>query len=150
MSDKANCQVCGFVSDQSYRYWSDADPRRLRERRLHSEPVVVWCIMCVCVYPALPGKSGLIYLWTLIITPDVWESQLSIKNDPEPMYFQQDGATTYTDRLSIDFVRESFPHRFISRLDEHIRRPVGSSWFFFRMGIFLKERVYCNTSKTWL
>lgn len=120
MSDKANCQVCGFVSNQSYRYWSDADPRRL-----HSEPVVVWCILCVCMYPAHSGKSALIYLWTPIITTQFPSSQnarlvrvpVFNKERLEPMHVQQERATTYTDRLSIDFLRETFPHRFISRLD---------------------------------
>lgn len=85
--------------------WLCKQSKLLRDRRLHSEQVVVWCIMCVCVYPAHPGKSGLIHLWTPIITTQLPCTQnarhvsvrdffvpalmLSIKNDPEPMYFQQ-------------------------------------------------------------
>jgi hypothetical protein len=36
MSDEAHFHLSGCVNKQNFRYWSDANPRQLHERPLHS------------------------------------------------------------------------------------------------------------------
>jgi len=43
MSDEAHFLVSGFVNKQNFRYWSQANPRALHEKPLHSQKVTVWC-----------------------------------------------------------------------------------------------------------
>ena len=45
MSDEAYFHVSGFVNKQNFRYWSQADPRALHEKPLHSQEVTVWYAM---------------------------------------------------------------------------------------------------------
>ena len=45
MSDEAHFHVSGFVNKQNFRYWSQANPRALHEKPLHSPKVTVCCAM---------------------------------------------------------------------------------------------------------
>jgi len=45
MSDEAHFHVSGFVNKQNFRYWSQANPRALHKKPLHSQKVTVWCAM---------------------------------------------------------------------------------------------------------
>uniref|UniRef100_A0A1B6CQC5 Tc1-like transposase DDE domain-containing protein n=2 Tax=Clastoptera arizonana TaxID=38151 RepID=A0A1B6CQC5_9HEMI len=66
------------------------------------------------------------------------------------VYFQQDGATAHTARVSMAAVRQIFPNRVISRfgyLHWPPRSPDLSMCDFFLWG-FLKSRVYENKPRT--
>jgi len=41
VSDEAHFHVSGFVNKQNFRYWSQANPRALHEKPLHSQKVTV-------------------------------------------------------------------------------------------------------------
>ena len=43
MSDEAHFQISGFVNKQNLRFWSQANPRALHEKLLHSQQVTVRC-----------------------------------------------------------------------------------------------------------
>jgi len=43
MSDEAHFHVSGFANKKNFRYWSQANPRALHEKLLHSPKVTVWC-----------------------------------------------------------------------------------------------------------
>ena len=45
MRDEARFHVSGFVKKPNFRYWSQANPRALHEKPLHSPKVTVWCVM---------------------------------------------------------------------------------------------------------
>ena len=45
MSDEAHFHASGFVNKQNFHYWSQANPRALHEKPLHSQKVTVWCAM---------------------------------------------------------------------------------------------------------
>ena len=43
VTDEAHFHVSGFVNKRNFRYWSQAKPRALHEKPLHSQKVTVWC-----------------------------------------------------------------------------------------------------------
>ena len=47
MSDEAHFHVSGFVNKQNVRYWSQANPRALHEKPLHSPKVTAWCAVSI-------------------------------------------------------------------------------------------------------
>jgi len=66
------------------------------------------------------------------------------------VYFQQDGATPHTARLSMDVVRRMFPGRVISRFGDipwPTRSPDLTTCDFFLWG-YLKSYVYTHKPRT--
>ena len=49
VSDEAHFHVSGFENKQNFHYWSQANPRALHEKPLHSQKVTVWCVMSASV-----------------------------------------------------------------------------------------------------
>lgn len=45
MSDEAHFHLSGFVNKQNFRYWSYENPRLLHETPLHSQKVIIWCVI---------------------------------------------------------------------------------------------------------
>ncbi|CAB0019743.1 unnamed protein product, partial [Nesidiocoris tenuis] len=66
------------------------------------------------------------------------------------MWFQQDGATTHTARISLNFLRRIFPGRVISRHGDvpwPPRSPDLTPSDFFLWG-YLKSKVYVDKPRT--
>jgi len=66
------------------------------------------------------------------------------------MWFQQDGATAHTARVSMEVVRRMFPQHVISRFGDVSWPPRSPDLLicnFFLWG-YLKSRVYTNRSRT--
>jgi len=122
MSDEAHFHVSGFVNKQNFRYWSQANPRALHEKPLHSQKVTVWCAV---------SASGIIgpYFFEIeagnavTVNADRYVEMLQNFFTPqlarfpvnENTLFQQDGATSHTARMSMNAVNALFPNRVISR-----------------------------------
>ena len=71
-------------------------------------------------------------------------------NDLEEYWFQQDGATAHTARLTMNLLREMFPGRLVSKygdVDWPPRSPDLTAPDFFLWG-YLKGKVYANQPKT--
>lgn len=122
MSDEAPFHLCGYVNKQNFRYWSANDPHELLEKPLHSEKVTVWCAMSsrAIVGPYFfEDDNGR----TVRVNSERYADMLATfglpgidryDSDGETL-FQQDGATSYTANVSMDFLRLAFPGRLISR-----------------------------------
>jgi len=111
MSDEAHFHVSGFVNKQNFRYWSQANPRALHEKPLHSQKVTVWCAV---------SASGIIgpYFFEIeagnavTVNADRYVEMLQNFFTPqlarfpvnENTLFQQDGATSHTARMSMNAV----------------------------------------------
>ena len=122
MSDEAHFHVSGFVNKQNFCYWSEANPRALHEKALHSQKVTVWCAM---------SASGIIghYFFeyeagnAVTVNTDRYVEMLQNFFTPqlarfpvnENTLFQQDGATSHTARMSMNAVNALFPNRVVSR-----------------------------------
>jgi hypothetical protein len=111
LSDDAHFHFSGCVSKQNFCYWSDANPRQLHERPLHSERLTVWC--CVgsfCVTGpysfekdrhAVTVYSGrYVHMLHNFLTPEINRREIN----QQTMWFQQDGAAAHTARASMSVV----------------------------------------------
>ncbi|GFV39868.1 putative transposable element [Trichonephila clavipes] len=104
-SDEAHFWLNGFVNKQYCRIWSEANPQVYVEKPLHPEKLTVWCAL---------WAGG-------IICPYFF------KNDEghNELWFQQDGATCHTARVTIDLLKDRFDDCLISRFG-HVNWPPRS------------------------
>lgn len=157
MSDEAHFHLDGFVNKQNYRYWAPTNPRQLHQRPLHSLKVTVWSGVFSegIIGPYFFEDAGS----TVTVTSARYVEMLNTFLGPElqrrgvevsQLWFQQDGATAHTARMSMKRVQEMFPRRAISRFgDVHwpARSPDLSVCDFFLWG-HLKDRVYRSKPRT--
>lgn len=154
-SDEAHFHLSGCVNKQNMRYWSDANPREIQQKPLHSDRVTVWCGI---------SRIGIIgpYFFeendrAVTVNSDRYLVMLQEFFQPafegmefEGSWFQQDGATSHTARVVMDYLRRVFPERLIS-LRGHLNWPARSPDLapcdFFLWG-YLKSKVYCNRPAT--
>ncbi|GFX66104.1 DUF4817 domain-containing protein [Trichonephila clavipes] len=93
-SDEAHFWLNGYVNKQNCRIRSEANQQVYVESPLHPEKLTVWCTL---------WAGG-------IIDPYFF------KNDEGHIVtFQQDGETCHTARATIDFLKDTFGDRLISR-----------------------------------
>lgn len=154
-SDEAHFHLSGCVNKQNMRYWSPHNPRILYERPLHSERVTVWCAL---------SRVRIIGPWffeenerAVSVTSDryvemIQEFFLPTLNEMDvgDVWFQQDGATAHTARISMTLLRQHFQERLISlRGDLHwpARSPDLAPCDFFLWG-YLKSIVYNDRPTT--
>jgi len=149
MSDEAHFHVSGFVNKQNFRYWSQANPRALHEKPLHSQKVTVWCAM---------SASGIIgpYFFengagnAVTVNADCYVEMLQNFFTPQRAHFpvnentfQQDGATSHTARMSMNAVNALFLNRVVSRNGDIPRTPRSpdlTPCYYFLCG-YLKTKV---------
>ena len=99
----------------------------IHEKPLHSERVTVWCaigifgIICPYFFEDENGANvtvnaeRYIHMLNTFLRPQMKRQRL---HNMQNVYFQQDGATPHTARLSMDVVRRMFPGRVISRFGD--------------------------------
>lgn len=158
MSDEAHFHIDGYVNKQNCRYWADTNPRELHESPLHSDKVTVWCgvskVGIIGPYffenereqAVTVNSQRYVNMIEEFLVPQLEENNYDMNN----MWFQQDGATAHTARISMQAVRVLFPGRLISRNgDVHWppRSPDLTVCDFFLWG-YLKARVYRNIPRT--
>ena len=149
MSDEAHFHLSGCVNKQNFRYWAPANPRVLHERPLHCERVTVWCGVAQfsVIGPYFFEEDG----HTVSVTSARYVQMLNNFLAPElarrgiaNIWFQQDGATAHTARMSMGVVQEMFPGRVLSRngdLSWPARSPDLTMCDYFLWG-YLKSKVY--------
>lgn len=117
-SDEAWFYLSGYVNSQNMRLWSSENPHFFVEEPLHPQKVGVWAGICrrrlvgpIFFEGTLTAARYRDEILTLFI------NQL---DDEELLngYFQQDGATAHTSRETIQYIREFFDDRIISRNTE--------------------------------
>jgi transposase len=159
MSDEAHFHLNGEVNKQNFRYWSTDNPCNIHEKPLHTERVTVWCAIgnfgIIGPYffenehgaTVTVNAERYIHMLNNFLRPQLRRRRL---HNVEHVYFQQDGATPHTARVSMDVVRRMFPGRVISRFGDipwPPRSPDLSSCDFFLWG-YLKSCVYAHKPRT--
>jgi|UniRef100_A0A2S2PZ44 hypothetical protein len=124
LTDETHFYLDGFVNKQNCRYWAAENPRELHQRPLHSQKVTMWYgisqfgIIGHYYFENEREEAVIInserYLGMLqeFLIPHLEENEV----DMEKIWFQQDGATAHTARVSIAFLQQTiFPGCVISR-----------------------------------
>ncbi|XP_039294955.1 uncharacterized protein LOC120353834 [Nilaparvata lugens] len=158
-SDEAHFHLCGAVNKQNFRYWAANNPRQLHERPLNSPKVTVWCAVSQfgVIGPYFFEDDNI----TVTVTSERYVTmlqtflqpkleELAEEQDLGEIWFQQDGATAHTARISMDLLREMFPGRLISLRGDvkwPARSPDLSVCDFFLWG-YLKEKVFKHRPHT--
>jgi hypothetical protein len=119
MSDEAHFQPSGVVNKQNCRYWSPQNLNELREKPLHSERVTVRCsvssqaVIGPFFFEDNEGKAT-----TVTAARYMHMIETFLRNQltrfPSITWFQQDGATAHTARISTNTLKQLFPNRLIS------------------------------------
>ena len=123
-SDKAHFHLSGEVNKQILHYWASENPLNIHEEPLHSERVTVCAIGIFGIIGPYFCKDEngatvtvdaerYIHMLNTFLRPQMKRQRL---HNVQNVYFQQDGATPHTARLSMDVVRRMFPGRVISLL----------------------------------
>lgn len=158
-SDEAHFHLCGAVNKQNFRYWADSNPKQLHERPLHSPKVTVWCAISLfgIIGPYFFEENGRTVTVTagryVSMLENFFEPQLQRLSDETnlgDLWFQQDGATAHTARISMDKLRQMFPARLVSLRGDvgwPARSPDLSMCDFFLWG-YLKEKVFKHRPHT--
>jgi len=152
MSDEAHFELWGSVNKQNMRYWSDGNPHELHIKPLHSSRVTVWCGVAsfgiIGPYFFEDDRGVAVTVTSeryLKMLQDFVLPQLGMVDvDVEQLWFQQDGATSHTARICMDFLRQTFSGRVISRFGDISwppRSPNLSCADFFLWG-HLKQEVF--------
>ncbi|GFV98619.1 transposable element Tc3 transposase [Trichonephila clavipes] len=119
-SDEAHFWLNGYVNKQNCRIWSEANPQVYVKTPLHPEKLTVWCAL---------WASGIIgpYFFkkdeghNVTVNGDRYRAMITNffipelnNHDVQELWFQQDGATCYTARATIDLLKDTFGDRLIS------------------------------------
>lgn len=142
-SDEAWFYLSGYVNSQNTRIWSTENPHEFKEISLHPQKVGVWCGLSRkrIIGPIFFDETINAERYrTHILEPFV--SQLN-ETELEQGWFQQDGATAHTARLSLNFLESIFANRIISRGIWPARSPDLTPLDYYLWGA-LKSRVYEN------
>lgn len=150
-SDEAHFHLTGIVNKQNFRYWAKDNPQIIHERPLHSPKLTVWCAVSQF------GVIGPYFFEEEGVTVNSGRYVLMLQNFLQPrmeeiveeeglgdFWFQQDGATPHTARISLNVLREMFPGRLVSLRGDvgwPARSPDLSICDFFLWGS-LKEKVF--------
>lgn len=148
MSDEAHFTLHGLVNKQNFRYWATENPCEIYERPLHSPKVTVWCAVSSSkiIGPYFFEENG----ETVTVNSQRYAHMLQtffipqIEEEERNHFFQQDGATCHTARISMEILRQTFPNRLISRNGDFNwppRSPDITVPDFFLWG-YLKSRVF--------
>ncbi|KAI8123095.1 hypothetical protein CVS40_6188 [Lucilia cuprina] len=137
MSDEAHFHLNGYVNKQNSRFWGVENPQIIH----HPLKVTVWCAI---------WSGG-------IIGPYFFENENGVTVTPQlhdlgliNMWYQQDGATSHTARITMQLLQNLFPQQVISRngdVDWPPRSPDLTAPDFFLWG-YLKSKVYANKPET--
>lgn len=157
MTDESHFHLSeGVFNKQNCRIWATKQPYVLKEEALHSPKVTVWCgiwargVIGPYFFEDAAGK-------TVTVTGERYRHMIETFLQPylndfnvENIYFQQDGATSHTNRKTIALLHEIFPSGVISRfgdIDWPPRSPDLTAPDYFLWG-YLKDKVYINQPKT--
>ncbi|GFW26829.1 zinc finger protein 184 [Trichonephila clavipes] len=120
-SDEAHFWLNGYVNKQNCRIWSEANPQVYVETPLYPEKLTVWCAL---------WAGGIIgpYFFkndeghNVTVNGDRYRAMITNffipelnNHDVQEQWFQQDGATCHTARVTIDLLKDTLGDRLISR-----------------------------------
>ena len=114
-TDEAWFYLSGYVNSQNYRTWATENPYNFDEKDLHPLKIGIWIAI------SRRRIIGTIFFnetinaeryQTAILTEFI--NQLH-DDEISKGYFQQDGATAYTARTTIDYLQQCYGNRIISQ-----------------------------------
>ncbi|XP_018375528.1 PREDICTED: uncharacterized protein LOC108769183 [Trachymyrmex cornetzi] len=155
-SDEAHFHLGGYVNKQNCRIWGSEQPHTIVERPMHPPRVTVWCgfwsggIIGPFFFENDAGNAVTVNgeRYRAMLTNFLWP-QIDTMN-VDDLWFQQDGATCHTSRLTIDLLRTKFNNRIISRSGD-VNWPARSCDLtpldFFLWGA-VKDRCYADNPET--
>ncbi|GFX05496.1 putative DD41D transposase [Trichonephila clavipes] len=120
-SDEAHFWLNGYVNKQNCRIWSEANPQVYVETPSHPEKLTVWCALWAggIIGPYFFKKDE---GHNVTVNGDRYRAMMTNffipelnNHDVQERWFQQDGATCHTARVTIDFLKDTFGDRLISR-----------------------------------
>lgn len=117
-TDEAWFYKKGYLNSQNTRIWSSENPHVINEESLHPEKIGVWAAISQrrIIGPIFfQGTLTAQRYRTEILQPFV--NQLH-DDELQNAYFQQDGAPCHCTAESLDYLREFFDERIISRNNE--------------------------------
>ena len=158
-SDEAHCYLDNQINSKNNIFWGDSKPDLVATKSLHSKKVTVWCALSSrgIIGPYFfeeNGKPLTINTERYLKVLDQFWKQLK-KDYPEKykyMWFQQDGATPHTSDISLQWLKERFNSRIVSRrstIQWPPHSPDLSPPDFFLWG-YLKGKIYANNPTTLL
>ena len=106
--------LSGCLTKQNMRYWSETNPRELHQRPLHSDRVTVCCAISrvgiICPYFFQDNWLAVTVNSERYLTmiQDFFQPAL-VAMQLEDTWFQQDGATAHTARVTMNCLRQMFP-----------------------------------------
>ncbi|GFW39995.1 putative transposable element [Trichonephila clavipes] len=121
LSDEAHFWLNGYANKQNRRIWSEANSQVYVKTPLHPEKLTVWCAL---------WAGGIIgpYFFkndeghNVTVNGDQYRAMINNffipelnNHDVQELRFQQDGSTCHTARATIDFLKDTFGDRLISR-----------------------------------
>ncbi|CAK1586379.1 unnamed protein product [Parnassius mnemosyne] len=151
-SDESHFHLEGYVNRQNCRYWSPSNPKQKHQKALHSPKVTVWCAISAkkIIGPfffendrgatVTVTSERYIDMINNFFVPQLQEEDV----DQSGVWFQQDGATAHTARVTMDTLKALFPGKIISRFGDILwppRSPDLTPADFFLWG-YLKARVF--------
>ena len=156
MSDEAHFTLTGTVNKQNYRFYGTENPQIINEVPLYAQKVTVWCGVCadMIIGPFFfEDEAG----ETVTVNQERYRDMVSDflmpivrDNGMENFWFQQDGAPPHRARATINFLKQLFPGRLMSKNGDFEwppRSPDLTAPDFFLWG-YLKSKVYVNKPRT--
>ncbi|XP_045457214.1 uncharacterized protein LOC123667306 [Melitaea cinxia] len=155
VTDESHFHLEGYVNGQNCRYWSSSNSKEKHQKTLHSPKVTVWCAISAkkIIGPfffendqgatVTVTSERYIDMINIFFVPQLQEEGI----DKSSVWFQQDGATAHTARVSMGTLKALFSGKIISRFGDILWPPrspdLTSSYIsdFFLWG-YLKGRVY--------
>jgi hypothetical protein len=146
-SDESWFHLDGFVNSQNYRIWSGENPHATITRTLHPLKMGVWVAM---------SRQRIIgpYFFNFTINSDRYITRIlnpfiNELDDQELQHghFQQDSATAHTAFNTMQYLRQFFGNRVISRGIWPSRSPDLTPLDFFMFG-HLKNKVFARNLHT--
>ena len=158
-SDEAHFHLSGTVNKQNFRYWAANNPRQLHKRPLHSPKVTVWCSVSQfgVIGPYFfedENRTVTVTSARYVVMLETYLQhrleEMAEDHDLENIWFQQDGATAHTARISLGVLQQMFPGRLVSLRGDigwPARSPDLSMCDFFLWG-YLKDKVFRHRPHT--
>ena len=145
-SDEAHFYLSGYVNRQNYRFWAKENPSVSHRRPLHSAKVTAFVIMSRSLIFGPYWFSGTINQRTYVdILKDQFYPECLEKGlDMTKMWWKQDGATPHASNYALEWLKEKFGEKIISRRTDHVwpsNSPDLSPLDFYLWGK-IKDNVY--------
>jgi len=155
-SDEAHFHLGGYVNKQNCRIWGSENPHETLEKPMHPQRVTVWCgfwhggIIGPFFFENEQGAA-------VTVNGDRYRAMLNEFLFPkiqeyyvDDIWFQQDGATCHTAKVTLDLLSTVFENRIISRNSEVNWPPRScdlSPLDYFLWGA-VKDKCYANHPET--